>query len=99
MRNRGSGDGYVIVPGSEDGEADSYGVGDFWALRRRSGQIDDRTVASDTRAHLDAFVNGDAIVGTNVVVWYAAHFEHDVAGPHADEDGHIVGPTLRPNSW
>jgi hypothetical protein len=35
-----------------------------------------------------------------VVVWYAAHFSHDV---HEDEEnghtGHIVGPTLRPVQW
>ena len=30
------------------GEADNYGVGDFWALRYRSGQIDDGAVATST---------------------------------------------------
>lgn len=100
VRNRGSGEGYTLVPGARDGEADDYGVGDFWALRHRSNQIDDRGVATDTRAHLDAFVNGDSIVGTNVVVWYAAHFTHDVTDEHDDAaTSHIVGPTLRPDSW
>jgi Cu2+-containing amine oxidase len=99
VKNRGSGEGYVITPGASDGEADAYGVGDFWALRHRSGQIDDGTVAEDTKAHIDSFVNGDAIVGTNVVVWYAAHFIHDVE--HEDRNGgaHVVGPTLRPDRW
>ena len=97
IRNRGSGEGYVLIPGADDGEADSYGVGDLWALRHRRGQIDDRAVAgSGTRAHLDSFVNGDALVGTNVVVWYAAHFTHDVTDDHGN---HIVGPTLRPDRW
>lgn len=98
IRNRGSGEGYVLTPGAQDGEADSYGIGDFWALRHRGNQIDDRTVANDTRAHLDSFVNGDSIVGTNVVVWYAAHFTHDVLHDHAN-GSHIVGPTLRPDRW
>jgi hypothetical protein len=35
-----------------------------------------------------------------VVVWYAAHFSHDV---HEDEEdghvSHIVGPVLRPVQW
>ena len=82
-----------------DGEADSYGVGDFWALRRRRGQLDDGGGGGDTRAHLGRFVNGESIVGTNVVVWYAAHFSHDVAHKAPGEDDHIVGPTLVPDRW
>jgi hypothetical protein len=33
-----------------------------------------------------------------VVIWYAAHFTHDV---HAENGGidHIVGPTLQPAQW
>ncbi len=100
VRNQGTNEGYILVPGTGDGEADSYGVGDFWALRYRSGQLDDSAVATGTRAHIDSFVNHESIVGTNVVVWYAAHFSHDVA--HEDDDrhdNHIVGPTLRPDRW
>jgi len=99
VRNRGSGEGYVIVPGEEDGEADNFGVGDFWALKHRSGQIDDGAVAVDDRAALDAFVNGESIVGTNVVVWYAAHFTHDVVHEEPGEHGHVVGPDLVPDRW
>jgi hypothetical protein len=99
VRNRASGDGYVIVPGPEDGEADAYGVGDFWALRHRGGQLDDSAVATSTRAHIDSFVNHEAITGTNVVVWYAAHFSHDPAHEHDGPGSHIVGPTLRPDRW
>lgn len=99
VKNQGSGEGYVIVPGADDGEADSYGIGDFWALRHRSGQIDDSAIAGDTRAHIDGFVNGDSIVGTNVVVWYVGHFSHDVAHDDAAGGVHIVGPTLVPDRW
>ena len=87
VKNQGSGEGYILTPGANDGEADSYGVGDFWALRHRSGQIDDTAIAGDTRAHLDGFVNGDSIVGRNVVVWYAGHFSHDVAHDHSSGGG------------
>ena len=83
VRNQDTNEGYILIPGSGDGEADSYGVGDFWALRYRSGQLDDSAVATGTRAHIDSFVNHESIVGTNVVVWYAAHFSHDVA--HEDD--------------
>ena len=100
VRNQGTNEGYILVPGTHDGEADSYGVGDFWALRYRSGQLDDSAVATDTRAHIDSFVNHESIVGTNVVVWYAAHFSHDAAHEHDPHgDSHIVGPTLRPDRW
>ena len=100
VRNQGTNEGYILVPGTNDGEADSYGVGDFWALRYRSGQLDDSAVATDTRAHIDSFVNHESIVGTNVVVWYVAHFSHDVAHEHDPHgDSHIVGPTLRPDRW
>jgi hypothetical protein len=98
VRNQGTNEGYILVPGTNDGEADSYGVGDFWALRYRTGQLDDGAVATDTRAHLDSFVNHESIQGTNVVVWYAAHFSHDVVHDHHG-DSHIVGPTLRPDRW
>jgi hypothetical protein len=100
VRTQGSNAGYVITPGHHDGEADGYGVGDFWALRHRANQIDDGAVATSTRAHIDSFVNGESIVGANVVVWYVGHFTH-VTGEthHAADGGHIVGPTLRPDRW
>jgi hypothetical protein len=99
VRTQGSNEGYVIVPGAHDGEADNYGVGDLWALRYRSGQIDDGAVATSTRANLDAFVNGESIVGTNVVVWYAGHFSHEPDDHDHAGGSHIVGPTLRPDRW
>lgn len=99
VRNRATRQGYVLTPGSHDGKADSYGVGDFWALRYRSDQLDDSAVATSTKARIDSFVNGGSIAGTNVVVWYAAHFTHDVAHEHAGHGTHIVGPTIRPDHW
>ncbi|HWM09024.1 MAG TPA: hypothetical protein VNO82_06760 [Solirubrobacteraceae bacterium] len=100
VRTQGTNEGYVITPGAKDGEADGYGVGDFWALRHRPNQIDDGAVATSTRAALDAFVNGESIVGTNVVVWYVGHFTHETGHDHhAAGGGHIVGPTLKPDRW
>jgi hypothetical protein len=103
VRTQGSNHGYAIIPGDHDGRADRYGVSDLWALRYRRGQINDRRVAPSTRAALDSFVNGDSIVGTNVVVWYAGHFSHVPGEARAGDDehdrGHIVGPTLQPFRW
>ncbi len=102
VRNRATGAAYVLTPGANDGEADAYGVGDFWALRYRSNQIDDHAVATGTKAKIDSFVNGESLVGTNVVVWYAGHFSHEPEPDHdhlAGGGSHIVGPTLRPDRW
>ena len=67
------GHGYEIIPGRGDGSADDYGVGDVWILRRRSGQIDDgegfSTDPSRSKAQIDRFVNGESVVGQDVVVW------------------------------
>jgi hypothetical protein len=103
--NRVTGESYTLVPGSEDGHRDSFGVGDMWALRHQSGtQIDDgvpfTTDLNRARAHLDDFVNGESIYDTDVVLWYGAHFTHDL---HAEQPGqghgHIVGPDLVPGGW
>lgn len=104
--NRVSGEHYTLIPGDEDGKRDSFGVGDMWALRHRSGrEIDDgvgfTTVLDEARAHLDDFVTGQSIYDTDVVLWYGAHFSHDI---HAEQDagadhGHIVGPDLVPGAW
>jgi len=103
VRNRGSGEGYVIRRGGGDGEADAFGVGDFWALRFRGGQLDDgqgfTTEPARARAQIDRFVNGESLVGANVVVWYAAHFSHAPQAEEEGEHGHVVGPTLIPDRW
>jgi hypothetical protein len=100
VRNTVSGESYTLIPGAGDGRSDSFGVGDLWALRYRPGQIDDgvgfTTDLSEARAHLNRFINGESIRDTNVVLWYAAHFSHDVNEHHA---GHIVGPKLVPDGW
>ena len=100
VRNTRTGESYTLIPGPADGRADRFGVGDMWALRHRPGQIDDgvgfTTDPAQARAHLNRFVNGESIRDTDVVLWYAAHFTHDVQ-QHAV--GHIVGPKLVPGGW
>ena len=53
---------------------------------------------TDTEAKLDQYINGENIDGTDVVVWYAAHFLHDEHAPEPHQ-GHIVGPELYPVIW
>jgi hypothetical protein len=92
-----SGAGYEIVPGANDHTAagDAYAIGDLWLLRWHPGEIDDDP-APDTRIHIGRFNNGEPIESQDVVIWYGAHFTHDVSGP---EVSHIVGPDLVPHNW
>ena len=92
-----SGAAYDIVPGANDHTAagDPYAVGDVWLLRWHPGEIDDEP-APNTRIHIGTFNNGEPIEGEDVVVWYGAHFTHDVTGP---EVSHVVGPDLVPHNW
>lgn len=96
-------EGFLLIPGAEDGQSDNdFGVGDFWALRHHKRlQFDDgQTFTTNPRfakAQIGRFVNGERIDNHNVVVWYAAHFVHDIGDPH--DTPHIVGPELKPVNW
>ena len=106
IRNTQTGDAYDLIPGAEDGVADDFSRGDFWVLRFNEGQIDDGISAAPSQAGdpqpnapagINRFVNGESTRNQDIVVWYSAHFTHDL---HEDEDtGHVLGPTLRPVRW
>ncbi|MBA3528651.1 MAG: hypothetical protein H0T91_04960 [Propionibacteriaceae bacterium] len=105
VRNSQTGDAYNLIPGPEDGVADDFGRADVWILRFNEGEVDDGISAAPSQtepsqpnapADIGRFNNGEAIRNQDVVVWYAAHFTHDV---HEEEVGHIVGPVLRPAQW
>jgi hypothetical protein len=103
VMNTSSGEGYEIVPGGDDGVA--YGMpdwpfpqGDLWIVRYKPGaEIDNGVVATGPpyEANIDNFRNGEFIKNQDVVVWYGAHFTHEIAH-HA---GHTVGPDLVPFNW
>jgi len=103
VENVASGAGYEILPGANDGVATQspdwpYPKGDLWFVRYRSTEIDDGSVAVGPpyEAGIDGFVNSELIENADVVVWYGAHFTHDVSHEEPGEFGHIVGPTLKP---
>jgi len=95
------GRGYEIVPGPNDSTAvgDAYAKGDFWALRYRPGEIEDEPIGANTEIQIDRFVTRQSLAKQDVVVWYGAHFTHDVREHGAAEPDHIVGPTLVPYKW
>jgi hypothetical protein len=104
IENTNTGEGYLLIPGVDDGYADAeYGVGDLWVLRAREDEIDDRhnqvtgPNSIDTMANLDGFVSGERVDGHDVVVWYAGHYHQAI--PNAPLTRHIVGPDLRPVNW
>jgi hypothetical protein len=106
VENTSTGEAYDIIPGPNDGMAATmpdapFGRGDVWILRYHGDQIDDGSIATGPpyEAGLDSWVNGESINGSDVVIWYGAHFTHDVAHDHPGEFGHIVGPDLKRVRW
>jgi hypothetical protein len=99
VRNTQTNDAYNLIAGADDGVADDFGRGDVWILRFCETEIEDGVVAigAPFAADIDRFVNGEDVSNQDVVVWYAAHFTHDVG--EEEEHGHYVGPTLRPVNW
>jgi hypothetical protein len=106
VENTATGEAYEIIPGAEDGVAAlmpdwPYGRGDVWILRYRGSEIDDGSVAVGPpyEADINRWVNGESVSNADVVVWYGAHFTHDLSHEDAATHGHIVGPDLRPVGW
>lgn len=101
ISNKSTGEGYTLIPGTNDGSADSFGVGDVWILRYHSSELDDGqgfTVdVNKARANIDKFLNGEFINGQDVVIWYSAHFVHDESSE--EEIKSVVGPELKPRNW
>ena len=89
----------MLIPGANDGVADSFGIGDVWVLRYHGTELDDgqgfTTNPINAMEHIDSFINGESVYNQDVVLWYAAHFTHDFTGGI----GHIVGPELKPINW
>ena len=104
--NTASGEAYDIIPQTADGVATQapdhpFGRGDAWILRYRGSEIDDGSVATGPpyEADIDRWVNGEAVHNHDVVIWYGAHFTHDVNHDGPAQHGHIVGPDLKPVKW
>ena len=99
-------DCYELIPGRDDGIATKgsdwpFPRGDVWLLRYHPNEIDDGIAATGPpyAANLAAFLNGEPIKNQDVVIWYGAHFTHDVQAEPPSVFGDIVGPTLTPISW
>jgi copper amine oxidase-like protein len=103
IENALTGEGYDIIPGASDGTAlgDPFARGDVWVLRYHGSELDDGVYATGPpyEANIDSFINGESVYKQDVVVWYGAHFTHDVANEPPGVFGDIVGPDLKPVNW
>ena len=107
IENSTTGDAYMLIPGPDDGPAHnaaSFGRGDVWILRHYDSEMDDGISAAPSQANqpqwnapaeIGRFIGPQSTYNQDIVIWYAAHFTHDVH----QESGHIVGPTLQPVQW
>lgn len=89
--------GYFIVPGSGDGVADSFSRRDAWFMRYRWSEDKQGNQGSPWGDELDAYLNGENVDSTDVVLWYCGHLSHH----HHDgaDEWHSVGPILAPFRW
>jgi len=101
-----SGAAYEVRPRAADGVASQhpdwpYGRGDVWVLRYRGTEIDDGVpmLGEPSEAQISKWVNGESVDGRDVVIWYGAHFTHDISHDDPATHGHIVGPDLVPVNW
>ena len=118
IQNATGNEAYALVPGQLDGPADVFGVSDFWVLRYKEviggtalqNEIDDgfnQTTSTNAFIQINPFINGESIVGQDVVVWYGGHFIHSDGAnlldpnrsPEVISGAHVIGPDLRPVQW
>ncbi|HSS22361.1 MAG TPA: hypothetical protein VLL54_19980 [Pyrinomonadaceae bacterium] len=111
ITNPATGDGYMLRPNSNDGTANAFGMGDVWLLRFQGtaaspSELNDPN--TDSRANIDAWVNGESIANQDIVIWYAGHFEHTHDGAFSErlfsaplhlKGDHVQGPDLVPLQW
>ncbi len=95
-----SGMRYEIVPGSADLAlpADDFSQLDFMALRYDpTGSVDDGISRGGTDCAIEPerrnMLNGESLVGQDVVVWYRSSALHSAGHPWECD---LVGPMLRP---
>ncbi len=96
IRNPSTGNGFILEPGSLDGNAvgDSYGKWDLAALALNPGEIDDPN--ANTSINIDPWVGGESLgAAKRLVTWYHATFSHD--DPNGTGEAcELAGPRLVP---
>jgi hypothetical protein len=97
VMDKGSGRGYFVLPGANDGVADAFSSHDIWFLRYHANEDEHGRRGSASNDDLAPLLNGENLDGQDIVVWYCAHLHH-----HAEDGGddwHSAGPDLMPFNW
>ena len=97
VMDRGTGNGYFIRPGSNDGVADGFSSRDLWVMRYRGSEDRQGNQGDAGDDGLAAYLNGENTNGQDVVVWYCGHLAHHAEG--GGDEWHSVGPRLEPFRW
>ncbi len=91
--------GYHILPGSDDGQADSFSNRDLWLMRYHGNEDKHGRQGSATNDDLQSYLNGEDVNSQDVVIWYCGHLFHEFH-PGAGDEWHHVGPDLIPfGNW
>jgi hypothetical protein len=110
IQNSTGDEAYSITASRSDGNADTFGIGDFWLLKHKGTaaeplEIDDENTGS--AANFAPWLDNESLVNQDVVVWYSAHYIHNDGSELLAPDrsgqvltgSHVVGPVLRPIRW
>jgi hypothetical protein len=91
--------GYHLLPGVNDGYADSFSHYDLVVLRYHYAEDKHGNQGDAYDDALGPYLNGENIDGQDVVLWYVSHLFHHVEG--GGDEWHGVGPSLAPfrNWW
>lgn len=81
VMDKGSGRGYHITPGPNDGLADSFAPRDFWVMRYHAAEDKHGNQGSNYNDDLQAYLSGESTDGQDDVIWYCAHLFHDASEP------------------
>lgn len=93
-----SGRGYHILPGPDDGPADSFSTSDLWVMRYHGSEDLNGRQGTSAADGLGAYLNGENTNSQDVVLWYCGHLVHHHEG--GGDEWHKVGPNLAPfGSW
>jgi len=105
VQSSSTGEAYTLVPGADDGIADTYAKADAWGLvGKGAAELDDGincTTCAASTIQIDTFIGPEALTASSdVVVWYGVHFDHDINDETlAEEPHHMLGPDLVPSGW
>jgi Cu2+-containing amine oxidase len=90
--------GYHLLPGPNDGSADSFSSSDVWVFRYHGSEDLHGQQGNAAADALGAYLNGEDVDSEDVVVWYCGHLLHH--SEHGGDDWHSVGPNLAPfGNW